>query len=148
MCIGMCIYVHTHTHTPHIQSPYITDDDITSTEEIVQSKDGFRGVDVLLTSEWPRGVDTHTQPPKQLDMSCTGSEAIARLAMAVRPRYHFAGSMHRFYERTPYRYTCTVEQQPEENQPKSLLAEGCSYPCQQYTRAWDFVVFLLACSSS
>lgn len=105
VCIHTCtqthIHIHTHTHT---QSPYITADDVTGIESIIESKDNFRGVDILLTSDWPSGVATHTQPPEQLDMTCTGSEAVARLAVTVRPRYHFAGSMHRFYERTPYRY--------------------------------------------
>ena len=34
-----------------------------SIEEIVSSREGFRGVDLLLTAEWPRGVATHVAPP-------------------------------------------------------------------------------------
>lgn len=100
----MCLHACTHAMHAHTQSPYITADDVTGIESIIESKDNFRGVDVLLTSDWPSGVATHTQPPEQLDMTCTGSEAVAKLAVTVKPRYHFAGSMHRFYERTPYRY--------------------------------------------
>ena len=102
MCIHSCTHAHTHTHT-HTQSPYMTADDITSIEDIIRSRDNFSGVDILLTYDWPRGVHTHTQPPEQLDMSGVGSEPVARLAMAARPRYHFAGTVHRFYERIPYR---------------------------------------------
>ena len=36
-------------------------------------------------------------------MKYVGAEPVSRLAMAVKPRYHFAGKHHRFYERTPYR---------------------------------------------
>ena len=82
----------------------MTASDVESIEEIVQSKEDFRGIDLLLTSDWPKGVTTHTaQPPEWLDASQAGSEAVARLAMAVRPRYHFAGTLSHFYERTPYR---------------------------------------------
>ena len=62
------------------------------------------GVDLLLTSDWPKGVENHTSVPEGLNMRHVGSEAVARLAMAVRPRYHFAGTMQCFYERIPYRY--------------------------------------------
>ena len=27
------------------------------------SRDKFKGVDILLTSEWPKGVDNFTKPP-------------------------------------------------------------------------------------
>ena len=36
-------------------------------------------------------------------MKYVGAEPVSQLAMAVKPRYHFAGKHHRFYERTPYR---------------------------------------------
>jgi hypothetical protein len=85
-------------------SEYMTAGDLESVQEIVQSRQDFRGVDVLLTSEWPRGVATHTgQPPDWLAEAGTGSEAVSRLAVAVRPRYHFVGGLNHFYERTPYR---------------------------------------------
>jgi len=88
----------------HTQFPYITSNDVTSIETIVRSKSSFSGVDLLLTSDWPKGVENHTSVPEGLNMRHVGSEAVARLAMAVRPRYHFAGTMQCFYERTPYRY--------------------------------------------
>ena len=100
-------HTHTHTHTythTHTQFPYITSNDVTSIETIVRSKSNFSGVDLLLTSDWPKGVENHTSVPEGLNMRHVGSEAVARLAMAVRPRYHFAGTMQCFYERIPYRY--------------------------------------------
>ena len=83
-------------------------DDITKIESIIGSKDGFVGADILLTADWPKGVENHTHPPDELDMSGVGSEAVGRLAVSVKPRYHFAGSRHCFYERTPYRYVCVA----------------------------------------
>ena len=41
-----------------------------------------------------------------LDTRQVGAEPISTFAMRLKPRYHFAGTHHRFYERTPYRYTC------------------------------------------
>jgi hypothetical protein len=86
-------------------SPYITGSDVESLKEMAaKSKEDFRGVDVLLTTEWPKGVATHTAtPPDWLDADNTGSVAVARLAVAVRPRYHVVAGLKHFYERTPYR---------------------------------------------
>lgn len=84
---------------------YMTASDVESVKEMVKSKEDFRGVDVLLTSEWARGVATHiAMPPDWLDTGGTGSEAVARLAISLRPRYHFVAGLNHFYERTPYRY--------------------------------------------
>jgi hypothetical protein len=37
-----------------------------------------------------------------------GSAAIAQLALALKPRYHFTTGEGAFYERTPYRYTVII----------------------------------------
>ena len=39
-------------------------------------------------------------------MKYVGTSPVRRLAMAIKPRYHFAGKHHQFYERTPYRSVC------------------------------------------
>ena len=36
-------------------------------------------------------------------MTHIGGEPLSRLAMVLKPRYHFAGLQHTFYERIPYR---------------------------------------------
>ena len=72
-------------------------------ETIIKSKPNFRGVDLLLTSDWPKGVTNYTSPPTGVAMELVGSESVAKVALVARPRYHFAGTMHSFYERTPYR---------------------------------------------
>lgn len=58
----------------------------------------YRGIDILVTSQWPEGVDssgTHTQ---------SGSKLISWLAKEIRPRYHFCGLADVYYERVPYRF--------------------------------------------
>ena len=39
------------------------------------------------------------------DTRQVGADPISTLAMRLKPRYHFAGTHHKFYERTPYRYS-------------------------------------------
>ena len=34
--------------------------------ESYSEADGFHGVDLLLTSEWPKGVENYTSPPVRL----------------------------------------------------------------------------------
>jgi hypothetical protein len=60
------------------------------------------GVDILLTSEWPRDVHryVHTALPRPVD----GSALIAKVASVLRPRYHFAALHNIYYEREPYRW--------------------------------------------
>ena len=53
------------------------------------------------------------------DSRQVGAEPISTLAMRLKPRYHFAGTHHKFYERTPYRYNtlyCII----------IIICNGCS----------------------
>lgn len=61
----------------------------------------FRGVDILLTSQWPEGV-TNLDEAKP-DFSYTGSELVSWLATQIKPRYHASGVEDIHYERAPYR---------------------------------------------
>ncbi|XP_055345564.1 CWF19-like protein 1 isoform X2 [Paramacrobiotus metropolitanus] len=60
------------------------------------------GVDLLLTSQWPAGVEK-LAGQTSVDSAQIGSGLIAQLAQAIKPRYHFAGLTGVFYERLPYR---------------------------------------------
>ena len=62
----------------------------------------FAGVDVLISSEWPRGVARHGMKPEGVPETA-GSGLISKLAVSLRPRYHFVGKHGCFYERQPYR---------------------------------------------
>ncbi|CAO3650997.1 unnamed protein product [Cunninghamella echinulata] len=61
------------------------------------------GVDILLTTEWPKEIENNssntTLPSSSLK---TTSEIISELALALKPRYHFASLENKFYEREPY----------------------------------------------
>lgn len=67
------------------------------------SNSSFKGVDILLTSQWPRGMTKYAVPPEGMDVMTTGSPLISDLALVLRPRYHFAGREGLHYERLPYR---------------------------------------------
>ena len=52
----------------------------------------FSGVDLLLTSEWGRGVHLNTAHTIQKDLSAVGSKVVSDIAVALKPRYHFCGT--------------------------------------------------------
>ncbi|XP_053675582.1 CWF19-like protein 1 homolog [Anopheles nili] len=54
----------------------------------------FRGIDILLTSQWPLGMRENVKD------SC---KLVSWLADAIKPRYHFCGINDEFYESPPYR---------------------------------------------
>lgn len=55
----------------------------------------YRGIDVLLTSQWPEAASDVKEE------NC--SKLISWLALQIKPRYHFCGLNGKFYERPPYR---------------------------------------------
>ncbi|XP_023341614.1 CWF19-like protein 1 [Eurytemora carolleeae] len=62
----------------------------------------YPGVDILLTSDWPKGISNRTRASEVRDLE-VGSALVSRLALLSRPRYHFCGLHGEHYERTPYR---------------------------------------------
>ncbi|KAG0319317.1 hypothetical protein BGZ99_005160 [Dissophora globulifera] len=76
-----------------------------------------RGVDILLTHEWPAGINkpgpgpssnntmgmTPPPPAQETTPASTFSHPVARAVAALQPRYHFAASSGQFWERQPYR---------------------------------------------
>jgi hypothetical protein len=63
----------------------------------------YSGIDLLLTSEWPKGVDKYGIPADGVDSKILGSALISQLALGLKPRYHFAALHGISYERQPYR---------------------------------------------
>ncbi len=43
-----------------------------------------------------------------LDLSAVGAKPLSKLAMCLKPRYHFAALHQTFYERIPYRYSTSI----------------------------------------
>ena len=54
----------------------------------------YRGVDILLTSQWPAGIEV------QCDNT---SKLISWLAAEIKPRYHFCGLKDEYLQRDPFR---------------------------------------------
>ncbi|XP_064635450.1 CWF19-like protein 1 [Lineus longissimus] len=67
------------------------------------AESNFKGVDVLLTAQWPKGVEKYAQEPEGVDSMECGSAALAQLVLALKPRYQFTTGEGTFYERKPYR---------------------------------------------
>lgn len=102
-----------------------TPQDLTALVLPLVNNSRFRGVDVLLTSQWPRGVwqngnrpvrrgrrpasawevlcSPHLSVLQEVNTKSCGSSAVANLAAKLKPRYHFAALEGAHYERVPYR---------------------------------------------
>ncbi|PRD26183.1 UNVERIFIED_CONTAM: Cwf19l1 [Trichonephila clavipes] len=60
-------------------------------------------IDILLTSQWPKGVTTYAKPLAMTESDNLGSLTLAHLVRVMKPRYHFSGLSGVHYERLPYR---------------------------------------------
>lgn len=76
--------------------------DVTALVDPLVCNSKFKGVDILLTSQWPRGVWQYGNKP-EVDTRYCGVSSVACLADQLKPRYHFAGVEGVNYERLPYR---------------------------------------------
>ncbi|XP_041444008.1 CWF19-like protein 1 isoform X3 [Xenopus laevis] len=77
--------------------------DVTSLKMSLMSNSKFKGVDILLTSSWPKDVSNYGNAlPNEASKKC-GSALISNLAFNLKPRYHFAALEGENYERLPYR---------------------------------------------
>ncbi|XP_012280243.1 CWF19-like protein 1 [Orussus abietinus] len=67
----------------------------------LKGQPSYRGVDILLTSQWPKDV-THLDSTEP-SFKYNGSKLIAWLATQLKPRYHVSALQEIHYERPPYR---------------------------------------------
>uniref|UniRef100_A0A8C5MAF0 CWF19-like protein 1 n=1 Tax=Leptobrachium leishanense TaxID=445787 RepID=A0A8C5MAF0_9ANUR len=77
--------------------------DIQSLKLLLTSNSKFKGVDILLTSPWPKEVWNYGNSPGVINLKACGSSLAANLASSLKPRYHFAALEGENYERLPYR---------------------------------------------
>lgn len=84
---------------PHVY----TAKDVTALKNLKMPASSPVGVDILLTHEWPLNIENGTAQEAQKASSAVAP--VADIAAAIKPRYHFAASEHRFYEREPYKNT-------------------------------------------
>lgn len=77
----------------------------------VDSSD-YKGVDILLTSQWPRGATNFGNAISSEKCVSCGSLVLSKFVHSVRPRYHFAALEGVYYERVPYRNHTVLDGKP------------------------------------
>ncbi|CAB3387551.1 Hypothetical predicted protein [Cloeon dipterum] len=78
-----------------------TAEDVTAVRDTcLRNQSNFKGVDILLSSQWPQGAKDGIE----------GSALLSWLAVQIKPRYHFCGLRSFFFERAPYRNHDTGDQ--------------------------------------
>ncbi|XP_054826515.1 CWF19-like protein 1 isoform X4 [Eublepharis macularius] len=84
--------------------------DVTDLKTSLLSTPKFKGVDILITSCWPRGVERFGNTPFDVDTKKCGSGLVSVLASSLKPRYHFSGLQKICYERLPYRNHAVLQE--------------------------------------
>ncbi|KAF2088484.1 hypothetical protein K490DRAFT_64534 [Saccharata proteae CBS 121410] len=76
--------------------PYYSEDD-------ARSLRGANTTDILLTSQWPSGIQTGSKVQLQSEGDATmQQQCVSDLCASLKPRYHFSTSPDAFYEREPF----------------------------------------------
>ncbi|XP_028304423.1 CWF19-like protein 1 [Gouania willdenowi] len=102
------------------------------------SSSTFRGVDILLTSQWPRGVWRYGNNPDVNTKFC-GSGSVAALAEQLKPRYHFAALEGVHYERLPYRNHVVLQENAQHVSRFIALATVNNPAKKKYLYAFNVV---------
>ena len=63
---------------------------------------GVNSADILVTSEWPKGICENSKGDILERNENSSQQCIASLSTALKPRYHFSFSRNKFYEREPF----------------------------------------------
>ncbi|KAG7231767.1 hypothetical protein INR49_010405 [Caranx melampygus] len=98
----------------------------------------FRGVDILLTSQWPRGVWHYANTPEVNTKFC-GSSSVASLADKLKPRYHFAALEGVHYERLPYRNHVVLQENAQHVSRFIALATVNNPAKKKYLYAFNII---------
>ncbi|XP_007575217.1 CWF19-like protein 1 [Poecilia formosa] len=115
-----------------------TSKDLSTLVNSLTSSSKFRGVDILLTSQWPRGVWQYGNNPEVNTKSC-GSSSIASLADKLKPRYHFAALEGAHYERLPYRNHVVLQENAQHVSRFIALATVNNPAKKKYLYAFNIV---------
>ncbi|MCJ8736248.1 hypothetical protein PDJAM_G00256890 [Pangasius djambal] len=102
------------------------------------SNSKFKGVDILLTSQWPRGVWQYGNSPA-IDTKFCGVSSIGNLAEKLKPRYHFAGLEGVYYERLPYRNHMVLQENAQHVSRFIALATVNNPGKKKYLYAFNIV---------
>lgn len=112
--------------------------DLSQLVEQLTTNSKFKGVDILLTSQWPRGVWHYGNTP-EVDTKTCGSNFIARIADKLRPRYHFAGLEGVHYERLPYRNHVVLQENAQHVSRFIALAKVNNPTKKKYLYAFNII---------
>eukprot|EP00079_Xenopus_tropicalis_P013168 XP_002941169.2 PREDICTED: CWF19-like protein 1 [Xenopus tropicalis] len=113
--------------------------DVTSLKMSLTSNSKFKGVDILLTSPWPKEVSNYGNAlPNEASKKC-GSALISNLAFTLRPRYHFAALEGENYERLPYRNHLVLQENAQHVSRFISLASAGNLEKKKYIYAFNIV---------
>ncbi|KAI8939034.1 hypothetical protein NX059_004874 [Plenodomus lindquistii] len=70
---------------------------------------GATTADILITNEWPEGIQGRSKVDFNPEVSPSSQQCIADLDVVLKPRYHFTTSETVFYEREPFFHTPSEE---------------------------------------
>ncbi|XP_027019704.2 CWF19-like protein 1 [Tachysurus fulvidraco] len=115
-----------------------TPKDLTALVTPLVSNSKFKGVDILLTSQWPRGVWQYGNSP-DIDTKFCGVSSIGNLAEKLKPRYHFAGMEGVYYERLPYRNHMVLQENAQHVSRFIALATVNNPAKKKYLYAFNIV---------
>ncbi|XP_064369601.1 CWF19-like protein 1 isoform X2 [Dromaius novaehollandiae] len=113
--------------------------DVTELKTSLLSTPKFKGVDILLTSPWPRDVGNFGNSPGEIDTKKCGSALVSNLAASLKPRYHFASLEKAYYERLPYRNHIVLQETPQHVSRFIALADVGNTSKKKYLYAFSIV---------
>ncbi|KAM4747935.1 CWF19-like protein 1 [Rhinophrynus dorsalis] len=113
--------------------------DVSSLKMSLTSNSKFKGVDILLTSHWPKDVWTYGNAPADVDTKKCGSAQISTLAFSLKPRYHFAALEGDNYERLPYRNHLVLQENAQHVSRFIALASVGNMDKKKYIYAFSIV---------
>ncbi|KAI6066613.1 CWF19-like protein 1 [Aix galericulata] len=113
--------------------------DVTELKTSLLSTPNFKGVDILLTSPWPRDVENFANSPGKINTKKCGSTLISDLAASLKPRYHFAALEKAYYERLPYRNHMVLQETPQHVSRFIALADVGNTSKKKYLYAFSIV---------
>uniref|UniRef100_A0A663DTU1 CWF19-like protein 1 n=1 Tax=Aquila chrysaetos chrysaetos TaxID=223781 RepID=A0A663DTU1_AQUCH len=113
--------------------------DVAELKTSLLSTPNFKGVDILLTSPWPRDVGTFANSAGEIDTKKCGSKLVSDVAASLKPRYHFAALEKAYYERLPYRNHTVLQETPQHVSRFIALADVGNTSKKKYLYAFSIV---------
>ncbi|XP_075459167.1 CWF19-like protein 1 isoform X2 [Ascaphus truei] len=113
--------------------------DIMSLKTSLTSNAKFKGVDILLTSPWPKDVCNYGNAPADVETRKCGSAFVANLASSLKPRYHFSALQGESYERLPYRNHLVLQENAQHVSRFVALASVGNADKKKYIYAFSIV---------